>query len=274
MKRKLSLIVLALVITAALAAPAFADIMWEPYGNSFYEQHRDECNYENRGCQANGPEGYVTLQTAPGSLTEVMNVANGTQLYLGFTWQDRDGSQWGVVEYSVEKEDGGWDWIDGWVPMDQIALIYNHTSFEEDHGAEFQEYDGSGDALTEAYLYSYPGGVCEDFTIEESGSYTFAEAFQYLYTDENGLRWAFTTYYYGFRNYWVCIDDPMNRELGVDAPLTEAQVRGTDDSALVQPAENVPAARTAALWAIPAALVVIAAAVTALIVRSRRKKAG
>lgn len=274
MKRKLSVLALALVMTAVLATPAFADIMWEPYGNSFYEQHREECTYVGRSCLANGPEGYVTLQAAPGSLTQVANVVNGTRMYLGFTWQDKDGSQWGVVEYSVEKASGGWDWQDGWVPMSQVGLIYDYIAFEEDYGAQFKEYDGSGDGLTEVCLYSYPGGVYSRTLTEEPDYMPFAETFQKLYTDENGLRWTFVGYYMGRENSWACLDDPANQELGVEGPLTIAQVRGEDDSGLVQPAESIPAARTAALWVIPAALIVMVAAATALIVRSRRKQAG
>lgn len=271
MKRKLVTISLAVLMLAALAVPAFADVMWEPYGNSFYESHRSECTYENRSYLANGEKGYVTLKTAPDSLTEVTNVANGVSLYVGYIWQGKGSDKWAVVDYSVRDEQGNWNWSSGWVPLSELALIYDHLAFEEDHGAEFQEYDGSGDELTEVYLYSYPGGTYVDTLKENSGYQPFSEAFQYLYTDENGLRWTFVGYYMGRYNAWACIDDPVNTELGVDAPRTVGQVRGTGGEA-TPPAEKVPAAKTAVLWAIPAVLVVAVAAVTAVLIRRKGKK--
>ena len=272
MKHKLSALLLALVMAAALAAPALADVMWEPYGNSFYESHRDECTYVSRGYLANGQEGYITLRSAPDSLVEVSNLANGERLYVGMTWQAKDGSEWAVGEYSVQNEAGDRTWYTGWVPLSELALIYDYIAFEEDHGAEFQEYDGSGDKLTEVCLYSYPGGVYS-YTLEENRDYQpFSEAFQHLYTDENGLHWTFVGYYMGRNNAWVCLDDPMNEKLGADTPRTVGQVRGTGEE-IAEPADSVPAAKTYMIWLIPAILVAAVAVVTAVLVRKKNKKA-
>lgn len=238
MKHKVSAFLLALVMAAALAVPAFADVMWEPYDNSFYEAHRDECTYENRSYLANGQKGYVTLRTAPDSVIEVANVANGTSLYIGFIWQGNGGDKWAVGDYAVQEEGQTWKWYTGWVSMDDLALIYDSIAFEEDHGAEFQEYDGSGDDLTEAYLYSYPNGSFQMLLVEAKEYLPFADTFQNLYTDENGLRWTFVGYYMGRRDAWICIDDPLNENLGVDSPRTVAQVRNAAD--VVPPAEKVP----------------------------------
>jgi hypothetical protein len=154
-----------------------------------------------------------------------------------------------------------------------MALIYDYISFEEDHGRKFQKYDGSGDGLTEAFSYSYPGGVLISHVKGmEGGAYTLAEGFQNLYTDENGLRWSYIGYYYGLKNFWVCIDDPMNENLGVETYLTEDQVRGVD-SPIVPPAAQVPDAGAFPLWVIPVVLVIAVAVVTAVIVRKRRKSA-
>lgn len=71
MKRKGWILPLAVLMALTLAMPAFADVMWEPYGNNFYEAHRDECQYENRTYLANGPEGYLTLRESLQSSAEV-----------------------------------------------------------------------------------------------------------------------------------------------------------------------------------------------------------
>ena len=47
MKRFLT-VTLTLTTLFALTAPAFADVMWEPDNNSFYNRHWNQCEYENR----------------------------------------------------------------------------------------------------------------------------------------------------------------------------------------------------------------------------------
>lgn len=293
MKRKLPVLLAAAVMAAALVLPAFADVIWEP-NNNFYESHRYECSYENRNYLTNGQKGYITLRTAPDSLVEVVNVVNGVRLTVGFTWQAEDGETWAVGDYAVQEEGQTWKWYTGWVSMDELALIYDYIAFEEDHNSEFQDYDGSGDELTEAYLYSYPNGRFQMLLVEAKEYMPFAETFQNLYTDENGLRWTFVGYYMGSRNAWICIDDPLNEDLGVDEPRTVAQVRGgaetivpaaeqapdgpdgvqecgLEDEELIPPAEKVPAAKTYVTWLVPAALIVAVVAVTAVVVRRRNR---
>lgn len=282
MKRKLLALLMAVLLLAAMTTPAFADIIWEPYGDSFYEKHRNECSYHDRSYLANGEKGYVTVRTAPDSLTEVVNVANGTVFFVVHVWTDKDGARWGVG-YPAGMFDS-----EGWVKLSEMAMIYDYISFEEDHASEFKAYDGSGDDLQEACYYSYPGGVYIGNMKQGGGDYTFAEAFQNLYTDENGLRWTFVGYYYGHVDGWVCIDDPMNESLGVSTPLTVGQVRGGETLVppagevslpdtqeqkleLIPPAEDIPVAKTLPLWLIPVILVIVVAVVTAVIVRKRRK---
>ena len=267
MKRKLTTILLTAAVLLTLIVPAFADVMWEPYGNTFYESHWDEMSYMNRGYLANGEKGYITVLTAPDSLVEVTNLPNGTYFNVGMTWEDKDGILWGVgyhYRYAGEVTEH----YEGWVPMSELALIYDDEAFSEDHSAEFAEYDGSGNHLTEVCLYSYPGGQY-NFTVKESEDYMpFDEAFTHLYTDENGLRWTYIGYYMGRLNSWVCIDDPLNEKLGTDGYLTVGQVRENEEPI---PAEAAPGAKTWVVWVIPAALVVLAAVTTALILRKKRK---
>lgn len=297
MKRKITTMLLAAVMLLALSAPAFADVMWEPYNNSFYQSHRDEMDYENRGYLANGQEGYITVLAAPDSLIEVVNLPNGTSFNVGMIWTAGDGTEW-AVGYRMFQTETGWNEYVGWVPMSELALIYDYIAFQEDHGGEFEEYDGSGDGLTEVCLYSYPGGVYS-YTLTENEDYLpFDEAFEHLYTDENGLRWTYVGYYMGRNNAWACIDDPLNENLGADGALTVGQVRGGQtlipaitpeeaqpdanpeeeenpaEEVIIPPAEEVPAAKTWVVWLIPVVLVIAVAVVTAILVRRKNKKAG
>lgn len=266
MKRNLSALLTALMLLAALATPAFADVIWEPNSNGFYERHSAECTYHDRRYLANGEDGYATVHVAPDSLREVVNLSNGTVFFVVHTWTDGDGTQWGVG-YPA----GQWD-RQGWVRLSDLARIYDYRDFAEDHAAELQPYDGSGDELERVVLYSYPGGMMSS-VLEASGSYMpFAETFQHLYTDENGLRWTFVGYYMGHQDGWVCIDDPLNEQLGTQTQQTVSQVRG-ESQTLVSPTADVPAARSIPLWIVPVVLVIAAAAVTAGIARKRSTRA-
>lgn len=262
MKRKLIALLTAVLLLAALAVPAFADVIWEPE-NSFYSTHRDECAYHDRSYLANAGDGYVTVRKAPGSSAEIANIANGTRFFVQFVWTDQSGAQWGVGYPAGEFDQMGW------VPLADMELIYDYIAFEEDHGAQFGEYDGSGDALDSAYVYSYPGGMVTS-ELEASGDYR--PTFQHLYTDENGLRWTFIGYYMGHRDGWVCIDDPMNEALGTAEYQAASVVRGEQDH-LVGPAASVPAARSFPLWVVPVVLIVIVVVLTAVFVRRRGKRA-
>lgn len=263
MKRKLLALLTVLLLLATMVTPAYADLLWEPRNNQFYETHGNTVH--NRTYLANGGDGYVTVRTAPDARTEVANIANGTRFFVVYTWTDTDGSKWGLG-YPA----GDWE-SEGWVPLADMALIYDHISFEEDHKAEFEPYDGSGDELTEACAYYYPGG-CLRSTVKamSGGAYTLGEGFQYLYTDANGLRWSYIGYYYGLKNFWVCIDDPMNEHLGAESSLTVSQVR-EEGIPIVPPAANVPQTGGFPLWIIPVVLVIAVALATAVIVRRRRK---
>jgi len=292
--KKLFALLTALLLMVLMVTPAFADIIWEPYGNSFYERHRNECSHHERSYLTNGEKGYVTVRTSPDSLSEVVNMINGTRFFVVHIWTDKDGTQWGVG-YPAGQFDS-----EGWVKLSDMVMIYDYISFEEDHRHEYKNYDGSADGLTEACTYSYPGGVY--WGKQENwggGDFALSDCFDILYTDENGLHWSFVGYYYGHKNFWVCIDDPMNENLGMETYLTVGQVRGSEqlnppvqppaaedenltaadpapteetDEVIYPPAAEIPSAKTLPMWTIPVVLVIVVVVATAVIVRKRQSK--
>lgn len=268
MKKRLPLLLLALLMIPALLTSALADVLWEPYGNSFYEKHRDDCVYESRSYLANGADGYVTFYSAPGSGSESFNLPNGDTVSIGFTYDD-NGTVWGVGEYRVQKGDG-YSWYDGWAPMSELALVYDSQCFEEDHADEFESCSGNASELGEVMLYSYPGGVAVTSAPLDVSDTDWAE-YDFTYTDASGLRWSMLGYIFGYRNVWFCIDDPANEGLGIDAPMAAAVVRGEMEK-LTPVAASVPAARAFPMWAIPVILIVLAAAVTAVLAGRRKAK--
>lgn len=231
MKQKVFSLVLALLAVSAFAVPVSADVIWEP-DDSFYEKHRDECTYVNRGYQLAGYDGTVTVFTAPGGMHK-LTLDNGLQGNIQFTWEG-NGITWG---YLIRWGDNA---VEGWVPMDDLSLVYDSQQFMEDHAAELTSTDPVPVEFEEAVLYSYPNGPAWDSTLIESVDYLpFSEVFTQLYTDETGLRWGYVGYYMGRLNAWVCLDNPMSQDLDtgvVPVAPSPAQARG---SATVNPGPPV-----------------------------------
>jgi hypothetical protein len=150
-----------------------------------------------------------------------------------------------------------------WMQMSELALIYDYQEFEADFGSEFQEYDGRG-KFTKVCLYNYPGGV---YVWTWDPGQEISEAFSHVYVDADGRNWGFIGYYMGRHNQWVCLDDPLNENLGIGEYLSVEQVRSGQQ--LVAPAEKLPV--SPAIWLIPIALVIVVVVITAVIVRKRKK---
>lgn len=218
MKRFLSCF-LTLVMLLALSAPVYADVVWEPQDNQFYEQHG--CTYENRSYRANGPEGFVTVWDAPGGVVVQAQYQNGEVLWVGYAWQE-----WALIS---RWEDG--KEITGWVPMAELSLIYDCLSFQEEYADRVRPYSGefadyAGDAA-EVNFYEYPGAAEIKQTWETDSDWHVldnltgtAESDSYIsqvFTDEDGRNWGYVGYMYGRLNAWFCLDEPD----GGDFPVRE-----------------------------------------------------
>lgn len=221
MKKRLISLLFAAAAMLSLAIPAAADLIWEPE-DAFYERHRDECVYENRVYELAGYDGSVTLWSAPNG-TVLEELPNGGQGTVQFRWSG-DSVEWGYL-YNVLE-----DWQEGgWVPMDDLALVYDSRQFLEDHASEIVEGDPAPADFDFAVCYSYPGGPVSGNLREHKEYAPFSKTFTTLYTDENGLRWGYVGYYMGRRDSWVCLDDPRNEHLDAAIVTPEpspAQLRG------------------------------------------------
>ena len=212
---------LTLVTLLALTPAARADVLWEP-DNNFYEKHADECTYIGRSYYANGPEGFVTLYDAPGGSIVEGQYRNGFTLHVYFKYED-----WGCI--TVFGDEGQ---VDGWAPLSELTLIYDHIAFEEEYAEQIRDYNGEfanydGDAAV-INFFPYPGAPAEQLTrsmetdmMDVMANLTgTAENQSYIskvFTDENGLTWGYVNYMYGHLNSWFCLDEPD----GADFPVRE-----------------------------------------------------
>ncbi len=240
MKRKMTLI-LAVLLLFALAVPALADVIAEPWGNDFFHDHRKEATLEGRYYYANGPQGFVTLYREPEG-KRIATLANGEAYFIQFLIQWK--GTWGVME--IYQEDGGI--VSGWVPMAQMAEQYDSVSFIRDHAAELEEPEEplrvELASHAAAAIWAYPGAEAPDTVVApgELESYAWflrdGEAdFTLLYTDPLDRTWGRIedSRYYG--GLWVCLDAIEETEA---AWVDEKAAANRAGEGLIPPAEGMP----------------------------------
>lgn len=227
MKRVLTC-ALALLMLLSLTVPAFADIIWEPSDNAFYDDHRDACVYKGQCYYANGKNGFVTLVNAPGASFALEQVENGKVLWVGYTYNDK----WALVSLRALAS--------GWVPLSDLTLIYDYLCFAEEYGDKITDYNGefadyNGDIET-VNFYAYPGAAeieksfefpCDRLTGMDVqgnliGTGEYPSCIKKIFVDEDGRTWGFIGHMRDHRygNAWFCLDEPD----GENFPIREVSV--------------------------------------------------
>lgn len=253
MRRFLSCILI-LPVLFALAVPAYADIVWEPMDNSFYNRHSGQCEYESRAYYANGRDGFVTLWDAPGGTVVRAQYENGEKLWVYYLYN----GSWALIGRWENHEE-----LSGWVPLADLALAYDWQCFEEDYADRIKPYSGEfadfDRELAVINFYEYPGAPSIDTVFKTEGQESALEnltgrgdnssCLRNVFVDEDGRTWGFLGYLYGIRNVWFCLDEPD----GEDFPIREVP----DPDLIPAQTPSLPAKGYA-----PYALVAAATAVT------------
>lgn len=245
-----------------------ADVIWEPE-DSFYKQHSSQCTYVSRHFTANGPDGTVILYESPESAKVIDTWENGHAVYISFTYEDSNGILWGIYDNGPGQT--------GWVPMEYMKVVYDHISFEEDYGSEIIEQSG---ALEEQYkgedvcFWDYPGSK-EPFIVPMDMS--DLPKYSSVYTDEKGYNWGYIGYFYGYRNYWICLDQPMadydqlypdgGPQIGAQAEDTKTENFGSEK----QGAERIVPEQNHGMVVLVIVLVALVVVVTAVLLVILRK---
>lgn len=214
MKRTVCLLI-ALLLCLSVAPAVRADVIYEP-SDDFYQAHWTDCDYVNRSYTANGPGGELKLYTSPENSHVEHTVPNGESVYIAATYTDGTGTEWGCAEVWAENKTG-------WVPMDYVVKIYNFEDFAGEFADRIQTESGDLSACTgqEIRAWSYPG---------DDGSYAitvdpeYAPEYNRVFTDDAGQKWGFCGYYFGSKNFWVCLDNPTADYDALYADHTPQQV--------------------------------------------------
>lgn len=273
LKRILSL-ALMFIAVFCLCSSAFADVLWVPDDDYFYAND-SECDYVGRYFILNGESGTVAVYSKPAGKSSFAVLPNGCKMFVSFSTEAGGGS-WGVIQFSYDengqpepdyssKADGAYT---GWVSMDSLELVYDGISFSDEYGDEFYDFTGSTEELAgmDVVVWSYPGGAAVSSTMHiEEDSSGMNLSFDACWTDENGLEWAHFGYYYGWKNYWICLSAPTDPDLphverGEPTALTEP-----DMSSVKQPGG------TAAIYLTMAAIAAVAAAICFIVYTLGRK---
>lgn len=215
MKRILP-ILLTLLLAIALAPPALADVVADPW-EEIYDgpDNAEELEWVSGVFYANSPNGRAISKQDPSNAFNFMSFPNGTQLYIDVQWA-YEGANWGYISSYTEegKETEYGDY--GWVPMAELAPLYDNAAFMTDYADRIYPFDQAAAALqsTQFYIWAYPGsGEQYDSYMEYPLDSPSDIEFSLAYTDAEGRVWGYSPYLYGWSDIWVCITDPTNADL-------------------------------------------------------------
>lgn len=155
---------------------------------------------------ANGSGGSIGIKQNPGDTNDIATLNNGEIAYVQYSCLV-NGEYWGLVT-------GVWtpaDYIDGWVNLGEMLVVYDYVAFDEDHREEFYQYEGDYSGIFEAgelVLWAWPGSGKALATFEVADDQFLSV--EHAYRDADGREWGLLTYYFGIRNVWICLDDPAN----------------------------------------------------------------
>ncbi len=216
-------ILLALVL--CLAPAVRADVIYTPEDH-FFSTH--ECDYVNRSYFASGPEGEVVIYLSPESSVKRGRVSNGEVLGILYSYEAKEGTLWGYTEHEAGT---------GWVPMGYLTLRYDYISFQEEFAERIVYLDKylkveAGEAVR---FWSYPGS---DYSMELAIEPENTPEYGAYFEDDGGRRWGYVGYYYGFRNVWVYLEDPLAGYEELYAEIPPQTV--THPSAPVRDIVNLP----------------------------------
>ncbi len=178
----------------------YADVIWEPSRDAFYNEYREKCEYLNRTYIANGVAGEVAVYKNPESQKVVDTWENGKAVYISFSYEAEDGSLWGIYDNGDRNQSG-------WVRLDNMVVQYDYISFEEECGTKIVEESGTLASAEEGtvYFWEYPGAKTYHSMNVNEGEVGYNKTF----VDEEGYKWGYIGYFYGMRHKWICLDMPV-----------------------------------------------------------------
>lgn len=267
---------LSAAVIVLLAPCAAADVIDEPYANEFYRENMEKCKYIYQ-------RKYTVLKDSdilksPMENDIIMTVKAGDVIVIDWLYTDDIGNEWGSYCYNNTELSYGW------VPMENVELIYDRYSFDEDHSEQYAKYDGEFDDYKpekQVVLWTYPNSgeissICAaEYWFTDPGYFlTVHENADNTWTDENGDKWI----YFGYGLWaWVYLPDPESETIdGVQGNIAESSsvtAQETVDTYIRRDAvESTLSPETQNSYAFPIGIAAAAAAVSGAALYLLRKK--
>ena len=206
MKMKIFAGLFAASMIAASTVTASADVIWEPYNDSFYNKHRDDAQYFYYA-KSYISDRDIDIYDQPNKKV-IGTLKAGTSQPIPVIIEYK-GSDWGVFDYRYDGE-----YIDAWICLDGMATVYDSEDFTNEHADEIVPYEGDPAVETpkEAfYMWKYPGSPINYQESYYGNDDDFSGYIQSIYKDSHGT-WGYIGYMYGQQNAWVFIDDMYSAE--------------------------------------------------------------
>lgn len=211
-KRIFALIITVLML-AAFAVPAFADVIIEPENNGFYQKHSDDCDHDDAKAYTARAEAGVNMYDEPNGKVVYVKDA-GEIFYSQWYYIAEDGVEWRCHMFY-----NGSSFDSYWFNINDVLRLYDYNDFEAEHKKEFYDASEIECDISKAVFYEYPCGPVKYSAAE---LHEFEPCFQQYFKDEASREWGYIGYSYGIRNVWVCLSDPEN------AALSEGEQRLLD----------------------------------------------
>lgn len=211
---KITALFLCALLISAISGFAIADVIWEPE-DDFYMSHAEDCEFYGKGLYSNGESGYLEFFSKPEGVG-IGFAKNGELFFSQFSYASND-ETWFVVEFTRNGEhiappDYSGDIEFGWVKLSDTIEQYDSADFLEQFSADISSGEFTEDSLISmdivAWTYPCSGEICEMIPDVDE-----ALTFSNTYTDAEGRRWGHCNYYYGHRDFWVCLDDPTSESI-------------------------------------------------------------
>ena len=212
---------LSMLVYLVLLLPdaSYADVV---FGNDFYYENKDKTEPVDENSRwnwrifvVNSPAGYVYAKDEPGLGYIEGNrlFSNGELVSIEATYC-LEGEYWGVMPPSHSYM------YPGWIPMEELLLVFEQQDFESVNKNSFYDYTGSYDAVLSVKRlveWQWPGSDREKRIYDDKEVIARNADVQYAYMDKDGREWGKT--YYNER--WICLSDPGNSKIPAFYPAPD-----------------------------------------------------
>lgn len=252
--KKLLCVCLCLCLLGSVTA--HADVIWEPYDDSFYLNRQGDFLLTQENYYVNSPYGAADVYDKPSGRV-IDTLENGQGFYVYYTYEDKNGV-WAL------DDDGRY------VLLSELLNVYD-KEFWADHEGEIVSEAPEGlhlelQAQEPILAWTYPGGRNWETTVWEAED--VVNSCTAFYTDEDGRIWGYINYWYGRLDAWVCLTSHYDRTLELDEIYTGTVYFGPDAA----PLTPKPEAEAVFPWGIVLPVAAALGAGAALLLWPKKKK--